>query len=137
MVELCLELFPRVSGINLIRLMKQYMCSWAMRCMLIEDNGRLVLIDNGIGDKQDAKFFSYYFSSWRRYTGKSLNNLGFTKGRHNRRNSYAPSFRSLRRKHQSRKWHTRACIQKRHLLEVMNCIGNGQRNQTIARKPRF
>ena len=37
------------------------LCSWAMRCLLIEDGNKLILIDNGIGDKQDAKFFSYYY----------------------------------------------------------------------------
>lgn len=37
------------------------MCSWSMRCMLIEDGDRLMLIDNGIGDKQSEKFFSYYY----------------------------------------------------------------------------
>jgi glyoxylase-like metal-dependent hydrolase (beta-lactamase superfamily II) len=37
------------------------MCNWALRCLLIEDGNRLILIDNGIGDKQDAKFFSYYY----------------------------------------------------------------------------
>jgi glyoxylase-like metal-dependent hydrolase (beta-lactamase superfamily II) len=37
------------------------MCSWAMRCLLIEEGNRLVLIDNGIGDKQDKKFLSYYY----------------------------------------------------------------------------
>ena len=31
-----------------------------MRCLLVEDGNRLVLIDNGMGDKQDAKFFSHY-----------------------------------------------------------------------------
>lgn len=36
------------------------LCSWAMRCLLIEDEGRLILIDNGIGNKQDAKFFGHY-----------------------------------------------------------------------------
>lgn len=36
------------------------LCSWAMRCLLIENNGRLILIDTGIGDKQDAKFFGHY-----------------------------------------------------------------------------
>ena len=35
--------------------------TWAMRCLLIEDDNRLILIDNGIGNKQDAKFFSYYY----------------------------------------------------------------------------
>jgi len=37
------------------------MCSWAMRCLLIKDGKRLILVDNGIGNKQDAKFFSYYY----------------------------------------------------------------------------
>ncbi len=37
------------------------MCSWALRCMLIEKGDRLMLIDNGMGDKQSEKFFSYYF----------------------------------------------------------------------------
>lgn len=37
------------------------LCSWALRCLLIEDEGRLILVDNGIGDKQDAKFFSHYY----------------------------------------------------------------------------
>jgi len=31
-----------------------------MRCLLLEDRDRLILIDNGIGNKQDAKFFSHY-----------------------------------------------------------------------------
>ena len=37
------------------------MCSWSMRCMLIEDGDKLILIDNGMGDKQSEKFFSYYY----------------------------------------------------------------------------
>jgi glyoxylase-like metal-dependent hydrolase (beta-lactamase superfamily II) len=37
------------------------MCTWAMRCLLIEDGNQLILIDNGIGTKQDAKFLSYYY----------------------------------------------------------------------------
>jgi glyoxylase-like metal-dependent hydrolase (beta-lactamase superfamily II) len=37
------------------------MCSWALRCLLIEDGKRLILIDNGMGDKQDAKFFGHYY----------------------------------------------------------------------------
>lgn len=27
------------------------LCSWAMRCLLIEDGGRLILVDNGLGNK--------------------------------------------------------------------------------------
>lgn len=36
------------------------LCSWALRCLLIEDKGRLILIDTGLGTKQDAKFFGHY-----------------------------------------------------------------------------
>ncbi len=36
------------------------MCTWALRCLLIENDNRLMLIDTGIGDKQSEKFFSHY-----------------------------------------------------------------------------
>ncbi|XZF14199.1 MBL fold metallo-hydrolase [Chitinophagaceae bacterium MMS25-I14] len=37
------------------------MCSWAMRCLLIEHGNYLILIDNGMGNKQDEKFFGHYY----------------------------------------------------------------------------
>jgi len=55
------------------------MCNWAMRCMLVEDGDRLVLIDNGIGDKQDAKFFSYYYLNGDQTLDKSLQKHGFNR----------------------------------------------------------
>ena len=33
----------------------------SMRCMLIEDGNRLILIDTGLGSKQSDKFFGYYY----------------------------------------------------------------------------
>jgi glyoxylase-like metal-dependent hydrolase (beta-lactamase superfamily II) len=36
------------------------LCDWALRCLLVENGKRLMLVDTGVGDKQDAKFFSYY-----------------------------------------------------------------------------
>jgi glyoxylase-like metal-dependent hydrolase (beta-lactamase superfamily II) len=36
------------------------LCNWALRCLLVEEGNRLVLVDTGAGDKQDAKFFAYY-----------------------------------------------------------------------------
>jgi glyoxylase-like metal-dependent hydrolase (beta-lactamase superfamily II) len=54
------------------------LCNWAMRCLLIQDNGRLILIDNGLGDKQDAKFFSHYYLNGNDTLYKSLANYGFT-----------------------------------------------------------
>ena len=53
------------------------MCPWAMRCLLVEEGNRLVLIDNGMGNKQDAKFFSHYFMHGDDTLDKSLKNVGF------------------------------------------------------------
>lgn len=36
------------------------LCTWAMRCLLIETAGRKILIDTGIGNKQSEKFFSHF-----------------------------------------------------------------------------
>lgn len=54
------------------------MCSWAMRCLLIEDGDRLMLIDNGMGDKQDEKFFSHYYLHGDDTLTKSLSAAGFS-----------------------------------------------------------
>lgn len=54
------------------------LCSWAMRCLLIEDGKRLILIDNGLGDKQDEKFFSYYYLHGSASLHKSLHASGFS-----------------------------------------------------------
>ena len=37
------------------------MIEMSMRCMLIEDGDRLILVDTGLGTKQSDKFFSYYY----------------------------------------------------------------------------
>ncbi|MCA4895902.1 MAG: MBL fold metallo-hydrolase [Cytophagales bacterium] len=54
------------------------MCNWAMRCLLIEDGNQLILIDNGMGTKQDDKFFSYYFLNGDDTLINSLHNAGFS-----------------------------------------------------------
>jgi glyoxylase-like metal-dependent hydrolase (beta-lactamase superfamily II) len=36
------------------------LCDWALRCLLVEQGNRLMIVDTGVGDKQDAKFFGYY-----------------------------------------------------------------------------
>ena len=55
------------------------MCSWALRCLLIEDENRLILVDNGMGDKQSEKFFSHYYMHGEDTLEKSLSKYGFTK----------------------------------------------------------
>ena len=52
------------------------LCNWAMRCLLVEDGDRLILIDNGIGDKQSEKFFSYYYLNGDDSLSKSLHAAG-------------------------------------------------------------
>lgn len=53
------------------------LCSWALRCLLIEDGKKLILVDNGNGDKQDAKFFSHYYLHGDDTLDKSLAKYGF------------------------------------------------------------
>jgi glyoxylase-like metal-dependent hydrolase (beta-lactamase superfamily II) len=55
------------------------LCSWALRCLLMEDGGRLILVDNGIGNKQDAKFFSHYYLHGDVSLEGSLKENGFQK----------------------------------------------------------
>jgi glyoxylase-like metal-dependent hydrolase (beta-lactamase superfamily II) len=49
----------------------------AMRSLLIQDSNRLILIDNGIGDKQDAKFFGHYALHGEDSLDNSLHQYGF------------------------------------------------------------
>ena len=55
------------------------LCNWAMRCLLIEDGNRLILIDNGVGNKQDAKFFGHYYLHGEHTLDSSLKKAGFSK----------------------------------------------------------
>lgn len=53
------------------------MIDLAARCLLIEEGKRLILIDNGLGNKQSEKFFSYYYRWGNHSLDKSLAALGF------------------------------------------------------------
>jgi len=55
------------------------LCSWAMRSLLIEDGKRLILIDTGIGNKQDEKFLSHYYLHGEDSLEKNLKKHGFSK----------------------------------------------------------
>lgn len=54
------------------------LCTWAMRCLLVEESDRLILIDTGIGDKQDARFFSHYHLSETKSIPDALGEKGFS-----------------------------------------------------------
>ncbi|RVU02953.1 MBL fold metallo-hydrolase [Mucilaginibacter limnophilus] len=53
------------------------LCTWAMRCLLVEDGNRLILIDTGIGNKQDAKFLGHYHLHGNDTLDSSLKAHGF------------------------------------------------------------
>ena len=55
------------------------LCNWAMRCLLVVDGDRKILIDNGIGDKQDEKFLKHYYLNGDDTLERSLAILDFTK----------------------------------------------------------
>ena len=54
------------------------LCNWSMRCLLVEDGDRKILIDNGFGDKQDEKFTRHFHLNGDDTLESSLANLGLT-----------------------------------------------------------
>jgi len=50
----------------------------AMRCLLVVDGDRRILIDNGIGNKQDEKFFGHYHLNGNQSLVGSLHEVGYT-----------------------------------------------------------
>ncbi|KAA9357308.1 MBL fold metallo-hydrolase [Larkinella humicola] len=54
------------------------LCTWAMRCLLVEEGNRLLLVDTGLGDKQDARFFSHYEPHGEASLLKSIRQAGYS-----------------------------------------------------------
>jgi len=53
------------------------LCNLSMRCLLIQTEEKLILIDAGIGNKQSEKFFSYYYLNGEESLDISLHDAGF------------------------------------------------------------
>ncbi|WP_111630293.1 MBL fold metallo-hydrolase [Larkinella arboricola] len=53
-------------------------CTWAMRCLLVENGQQLLLIDTGLGDKQDDRFFSHYDPHGEASLLKSIRQAGYS-----------------------------------------------------------
>ncbi len=70
---------PKAIWNKLVPADENNLCTWAMRLLLIEDGDKLILIDTGIGNKQDAKFFSHYYLDHHNTLNTSLQALGFSK----------------------------------------------------------
>ena len=69
---------PKSMWNKLIPADENNLCNWAMRCLLVEIDDRLILIDNGIGTKQDERFFSHYYLNGDDTLEKSLLLHGFS-----------------------------------------------------------
>lgn len=53
------------------------LCTWAARLLLIEEGNRLILIDTGLGDKQDENFFRHYYRHGHDSLPRSLASKGY------------------------------------------------------------
>lgn len=69
---------PKVIWQHLNPSDEKNLCSWAMRCLVVEDGNRLILIDTGMGNKQSEKFFSYYEPHGEATLESSLKEKGFS-----------------------------------------------------------
>jgi glyoxylase-like metal-dependent hydrolase (beta-lactamase superfamily II) len=52
------------------------LCTWQMRCLLVEDGDRKILIDTGVGNKQDSKFKSHFYPHDEVIFDDALANIG-------------------------------------------------------------
>lgn len=69
---------PKVIWQKLLQADDQNHVSFAMRCLLVEDGNRLLLIDTGMGDKQDARWQGYYHRHGEGNLLGSLRKAGFS-----------------------------------------------------------
>ncbi|MEI6889188.1 MAG: MBL fold metallo-hydrolase [Bacteroidota bacterium] len=69
---------PKVMWSKIYPCDENNLCNWSMRCLLVEDGERKILIDCGMGDKQSEKFFSNYYLNGDDSLKKSLASLGLT-----------------------------------------------------------
>jgi glyoxylase-like metal-dependent hydrolase (beta-lactamase superfamily II) len=54
------------------------LCTWSMRCLLVEWDNRKMLVDCGMGDKQDPKFFGHYEPTYQPTLIEDLASKGYT-----------------------------------------------------------
>lgn len=69
---------PKVMWSKIYPADENNLCNWSMRCLLIKDENRIILIDNGIGNKQDDKWLKHYYLNGDDTLEGSLNNAGVT-----------------------------------------------------------
>jgi len=68
---------PKILWQKLIPADENNLCSFAMRCLLVIDGERKILIDTGMGNKQSEKFFNHYHPHGDANLLGSINAVGF------------------------------------------------------------
>ncbi len=68
---------PKVIWNRLNPADKNNMCTWALRCLLVEYQDRKILVDTGMGTKQDEKFRSHFYPHGNTDLILSLKEKGF------------------------------------------------------------
>ncbi len=69
---------PKVIWNDIYPAVDNNLCNWALRCLLVVEGDRKILIDNGIGEKQDDKFLKHYHLNGDATLKDSLAKLGYT-----------------------------------------------------------
>ena len=69
---------PKVIWNDLYPADDNNLCNWSLRCLLAVEGDRKILIDNGIGEKQDDKFLKHYHLNGDATLKDSLAKLGYT-----------------------------------------------------------
>jgi len=57
---------------------EENLCTWQMRCLLVEDGDKKILIDTGVGQKQDDRFRKHFYPHDDVAFNASLAEIGFT-----------------------------------------------------------
>lgn len=70
-------IIPRVIWQELYPPDKRHYCHFSMRCLLVIDGERKILIDTGIGTKQSKNFLRYYTEKSESTLENSLRKIGF------------------------------------------------------------
>lgn len=55
------------------------LCNFSMRCLVIETKGKKILIDAGLGTKQDERFLGFYYLNGNDSLEKSFHSTGLTR----------------------------------------------------------
>lgn len=68
---------PKTLWQKLIPADENNLCSWTMRCLLVDTGSQVILVDTGLGNKQDEKFFSLYYLHGDGELVASINKAGY------------------------------------------------------------